>query len=88
MAFRRFITRQCLLWSVATLVTAAMAIACMVSVTARDALVPALIVFLATQMAHFALSHHYASLRYGRPETWMDTLRTMVRPETWRGLVA
>lgn len=87
-AFRRFIARQCLLWSVATLVTAAMAVACMVSSGAREIVVPALMVFVAAQVAHFALSHHYASIRYGRPETWVDTLKAMSRPETWRGLTA
>ena len=35
------------------------------------------------QILWFVLSHHYASLRYNRPETWRNTLQAMTRPGIW-----
>ena len=85
-AFRRFVARQCLLWSAMTLATALLALACVIATGARPVLATALITLALVQIVWFAASHHYATLRYGRPETWILTLRTMIRPETWRSL--
>ena len=85
-AFRRFVVRQSLLWSLMTLAMAIVALVCVVADAARPMLSNVLLALALVQIAHFALSHQWAALRYGRPETWMLTLRTMARPETWRGL--
>ena len=85
-AFRRFVVRQCLLWCLMTLAMALVALVCVVAADARPLLSSVLGALAIAQVIHFALSHQWAAYRYGRPETWMLTLRTMIRPETWRGL--
>lgn len=85
-AFRRFVVRQCLLWCLMTLAMALVALVCVVAADARPLLSSVLVALAIAQVIHFALSHQWAAFRYGRPETWMMTLRIMIRPETWRGL--
>jgi hypothetical protein len=79
--FRRFITRQCLLWTGLSLATAGLALAALVSVGSHPWLAELLGGLFAVQAAWFVLSHHYASLRYGRREGWWTTVRAMTRPE-------
>jgi hypothetical protein len=86
--FRRFIARQCLLWAGLSLATAGVALAAMVFVAAHPWLADVLVGLFAAQVAWFMLSHHYASLRYGRPEGWWTTARAMMRPEIWSRLRA
>ncbi len=86
--FRRFIARQCLLWAGLSLATAGLALAAMVLAASHPALADMLGWLVAAQIAWFMLSHHYASLRYGRPEGWWTTARAMLRPEIWTRLGA
>lgn len=79
--FRRFIARQCLLWTALCLATACVALAALVSVGSRPWLAGLLVALVSVQAAWFVLSHHYASLRYGRPEGWWTTARAMMRPD-------
>ena len=84
--FRRFIARQCLLWAGLSLSTAALALAALFLVGAHPVLARLLAWSFAAQALWFVLSHHYASVRYGRPEGWWTTARAMLRPETWSRL--
>lgn len=84
--FRRFIAGQCLLWAVLSLSTACVALAALVFVAAHPWLAQLLVCLFAAQAVWFVLSHHYASFRYGRPESWRTTARAMLRPETWSRL--
>lgn len=86
--FRRFITRQCLLWTGLSLATACVALAALVSVGSHPWLAGLLVALFSVQAAWFVLSHHYASLRYGRPEGWWTTARAMMRPDIWARLRA
>ncbi len=86
--FRRFIARQCLLWAVLSLSTAGLALAAIFLIASHPVLAQALAGLFAAQAVWFVLSHHYASFRYGRPEGWWTTARTMLRPETWSRLRA
>jgi hypothetical protein len=79
--FRRFIARQCLLWTGLSLATACVALAALVSVGSRPWLAGLLVGLFSAQATWFVLSHHYASLRYGRPEGWWTTARAMTRSE-------
>lgn len=86
--FRRFISRQCLLWAGLSLTTACVALAALVLVGSHPWLAELLGWLFAAQATWFILSHHYASLRYGRPEGWWTTARAMMRSETWSRLRA
>jgi hypothetical protein len=86
--FRNFVISQCALWSLMTFATACLAFVAMVSVTARPSVSVALMDLMIFQIIWFVLSHHYASLRYNRTETWRGTLRTMARPDIWSALRA
>ena len=86
--FRRFIARQCLLWAVLSLSTACIAGAALLFVASYPWLAELLAWLVGAQMLWFVLSHHYASFRYGRPESWWTTARAMIRPETWSRLRA
>lgn len=77
--FRRFITHQCVLWSLLSAATATFAVVAIVGASIRTQMDAALFLVISAQVAWFVLSHHYAQLRYRRPETWWTTLRTMVR---------
>lgn len=81
--FVRFVARQCLLWSALAFATATLALASMIQGPSQPWLPAALAVLIVVQIVWFAASHHYASRRFGRPETWRDTLRTMARPALW-----
>jgi hypothetical protein len=87
-AFRRFIAGQCLLWAALSLGTACVALAALVSVGSHPWLAGLLVALFSVQAAWFVLSHHYASLRYGRPEGWWTTARAMMRPDIWARLRA
>ncbi|MEO1491772.1 MAG: hypothetical protein AAFV19_06425 [Pseudomonadota bacterium] len=84
--FRRFVEGQCLLWSVMCLGTAIAAALAIGMAEHRPALAGLLSALVMVQIVWFALSHYYASFRYGRPETWGLTLRTMIRPDVWARL--
>lgn len=86
--FRRFIARQCLLWAGLSSLTAVTALASMALVASHPILAQLLAWLFAAQALWFVLSHHYASFRYGRPESWLTTARAMLRPETWSRLRA
>ena len=86
--FRKFVTLQCVLWSLMTLATGCLAFAAMVSFSARASVSNALFEFMIFQVMWFVLSHYYASFRYGRPETWRSTLQIMARPDIWSKLRA
>lgn len=86
--FGRFLAGQCALWSAMAFSTAVLALGCMVFVDARPIFSTALTALIIIQIAWFALSHYYASLRFGRTETWMATLKIMIQPETWSSLRA
>ncbi len=85
--FRRFIVRQCLLWAGLALATAGLAFAAMLAAASHPWLADVLAWLVAAQVAWFMLSHHYASLRYGRPEGWWTTARAMMRPEIWSRII-
>ncbi|MEM7120267.1 MAG: hypothetical protein AAF563_03250 [Pseudomonadota bacterium] len=85
-AFRRFMIGQCRLWAGLSLLTALCALVAMALPADRDLAGIAAAALIATQVAWFILSHEYANRRYGRPETWRDTLRTMARPTVWSDL--
>ena len=84
--FRRFMIGQCRIWAGLGLLTALCGLAAMASPANRDGAGVAIVALIAVQIAWFILSHRYANRRYGRPETWRDTLRTMVRPTVWTDL--
>lgn len=86
--FRRFIARQCLLWAGLSLATAGLALAATVLAVSRPWLADVLAWLFAGQVAWFMLSHHYASMRYGRPEGWWTTARAMMHARTWSRLRA
>jgi hypothetical protein len=86
--FRRFIARQCLLWAVLSFTSAGVALAALFFVAALPLLAEVLAWLFVAQALWFVLSHHYASFRYGRPESWLTTARAMIRPETWSRLRA
>jgi hypothetical protein len=86
--FRRFIAGQCLLWAVLSCSTACVALAALVTVAAHPWLAQLLAWLFVAQALWFALSHHYASFRYGRPEGWWTTASAMLRRETWSRLRA
>lgn len=86
--FRRFIAGQCLLWAVLSSSTACVALAALVFVASQPWLAQAVAWLFAGQAFWFVLSHHYASIRYGRPESWWTTARAMLRPEIWSRLSA
>jgi len=85
--FIRFMTGQCLLWSVVALATAMLAVGCLLYASTHPELATMLTWFLIAQIAWFAVSHHYAGIRYGRPETWWDTLCALARPDVRSQLV-
>lgn len=84
--FRRFVEGQCLLWSVMCFGMAVVAALAMVWAAQRPVFAALLSGLAVAQIIWFLLSHYYASFRYGRPETWALTLRTMVRPDVWARL--
>lgn len=84
--FRRFIAGQCLLWAVLAGATAAVAAAALVAVSTHHWLSDLLAGLVAVQVIWFAVSHHYAGLCYGRPETWWGTVLAMARPDIRSGL--
>jgi len=84
--FRHFVISQCALWSLMTFTTACLAFAAMISVTARSSVSIVLMDLMIFQILWFVLSHYYAALRYNRPETWLNTLQTMTRPDVWSTL--
>ena len=86
--FRRFIAGQCVLWAVLSAATACTALAALLFVARHPWLAEVLGGLVAAQALWFVLSHHYASIRYGRPESWWTTARAMMRPETWSRLRA
>ncbi len=81
--FRRFVERQCLLWSVMCLGMAALSFLAVVWPAERVALGVVLSILVAAQVLWFAVSHYYAAIMYHRPETWWCTLQTMIRPDVW-----
>lgn len=81
--FQRFVEGQCLLWSVMCGATAIVALAAMLVPVWRPELAIVLTVLVVAQIAWFALSHHYAQIRYHRPETCWLTFRTMLRRDIW-----
>lgn len=81
--FRRFIAGQCLLWALATLASAGLAVGAMVWEGGRQMLAQALGALVVAQFLWFVASHYYAGWRYGRPETWRDTLRAMAKVGLW-----
>ena len=87
-AFRRFIRRQCLLWSCLSLATAVTAFVAMLWVSAHPWIGDVLTTVIVAQVVWFPLSHAYAARRYQRPETWWRTARTMTRSEVWAALRA
>ena len=86
--FRRFIAGQCVVWAVLSFATALVALAAFFLVAALPWLAWIVAGLFAAQVVWFVLSHHYASLRYGRPEGWWTTARAMLRAETWSRLRA
>lgn len=86
--FRRFITRQCVLWAALSFATGCVALAAVFMVASQPWLAQLLAWLLAAQVLWFVLSHHYASIRYGRPEGWWTTARAMTRRDIWSRLRA
>ena len=84
--FRRFVTRQCVLWAGLGAVTGALGCVAMVAPSTRALLTPGITGLILGQVAWFILSHHYATWRYKRAETWQTTMRVMARPATWTDL--
>lgn len=84
-AFVRFIRGQCLLWAALCASTSLLAL---LSVAASARFAGPLTALMLGQIAWFILSHEYARWRYGRPETFWTTLRTMLDPATWPILFA
>lgn len=87
-SFRRYLAGQCAVWSLLALATGLVAMAAMVAASARGALSAGLGALIGAQVLLFLASHHYAAIRYGRPERWRDTLRAMARVDLWSSLRA
>jgi hypothetical protein len=85
-AFQRFVYGQCRLWTGFGLLTALAGCVAMVSPTLRGSAETLLTGLIVLQVCWFVLSHLYANRRYGRPETWHETLRAFSRPTVWSGL--
>jgi hypothetical protein len=84
--FQRFVAGQCALWSILTLVTACLALLAMVSEMLWAWAPDVLGTVILAQVIWFVLSHYYAALRFGRTETWWNTLQAMARPGVWSRL--
>ena len=84
--FQRFVTVQCVLWSVMTFATACLAFASLFSELAWPWVSNLLTGLIVIQITWFVLSHYFAALRYNRLETWRDTLHAMTRPGIWSSL--
>jgi hypothetical protein len=84
--FRHFVVGQCWIWVGLTLLTSLSGLVAMLVPEHQvfTGITTASLVML--QIAWFVLSHEYANRRYGRPETWMDTLRVLSRPGVWTKL--
>lgn len=83
-AFHRFVRNQCALWAVFGFASAIAGGAAMISPWARETIGTYIFYGIAFQVVWFVVTHHYASWRHGRTETWVLTVRTMARPATWR----
>ncbi|MEO0820547.1 MAG: hypothetical protein AAF074_08985 [Pseudomonadota bacterium] len=84
--FARFVRRQCVLWAVFGLAGGVAGFAGLFLADQRPAIDAFVGALLATQLAWFVVSHRYANIRYGRPETWLMTLSAMSRPGIWSEL--
>jgi hypothetical protein len=84
--FRKFVYGQCLIWTCFGLATSLCGLVAMISPSARVTAGMAASGLIVAQICWFVLSHLYANRRYGRPETWQETLRTMSRPAIWTEL--
>lgn len=85
--FIAFVRGQCALWSVVSLLTAVLALACIPFSVTVPGLATALGIVIVAQLIWFPLSHFYANWRHNRVETFWNTIAMMVRPEA-RALVA
>ena len=84
--FWHFVRGQCRLWTVLCGLMTALSLLAMLSQGSRDTAGTALTLGVIGQLAVFVLSHIYAGWRYGRPETWVQTLKAMFRPAIWSKL--
>lgn len=84
--FERYVRGQCWCWTCFGAVTALCGAIALLSPASRpvfDSIIGGLFLL---QVFWLPLAHHYARFRYNRPESWLDTVRSMARPETWVGL--
>lgn len=79
--FVSFVRGQCLLWAVVSFMTAILALICIPFSVSVPEFKGALSLLIAAQIIWFPLSHVYASWRYQRRETFVDTIVTLIRPE-------
>ncbi len=84
--FERYVRGQCWCWTGFGAVTALCGAIGMVSPSSRPVFDNVIGGLFLLQILWLPLAHHYARFRYDRPESWLDTVRSMSRPETWTGL--
>lgn len=84
--FRRFVYWQSALWAIFGTVTSMAGIVAMFYPSLRPHANAALGVFAVVQVVWFVFSHRHANRRYGRPETWLDTVRVFSNPGLWARL--
>ncbi|MFK7944687.1 MAG: hypothetical protein AB8B85_17510 [Paracoccaceae bacterium] len=86
--FCAFVRGQCWLWAGLALSNAVLGLFAIHMTTSQPWIADTLMVLVIGQLLWFAVSHHYASTRYGRRETWWATARAMTRPDIWTRLTA
>lgn len=84
--FRRFVYRQCWIWTGFGLVTALCGLVAMFVPALRPAAEAAILGSIGCQVAWFIASHQLANRRHGRSETWLWTARTFSQRSLWSAL--
>ena len=84
--FANYLRQQCVVWTIASLLSATLTGAALISETSRPSIDKVLIVLFIIQILWFVLSHEIARLRFGRPETWLRTMYLMTQRSTWEKL--
>jgi uncharacterized membrane protein len=81
--FANYLRQQCVIWCVASLLSAALAGVALMSETYRPLAGKGLIALFFMQALWFVVSHEIARLRFDRPETWIRSLQLITQSNVW-----
>ena len=84
--FASYLRWQCVVWVAAGLLCAASGAIAFISETARSSAGTALLALVLAQLLWFVVSHEIARFRFGRPETWIESMRLITRRSAWEKL--